>query len=79
MKSNPDKFHLLVSKNYNDAIKIKKFSNRNYKRKKLLDIQLDNKPFFDYHVSEICKKASRKLYAVGKITPYINLYIYKKN
>ena len=28
---------------------------------------------FDYHLSEICKKADRKLYALGRVTPYMNL------
>ena len=40
---------------------------------KLLGIQFNNKLFFDYHLSEICKKASRKLYALGTVTPYMNL------
>ena len=28
---------------------------------------------FDYHLPEICKKANRKLYALGRVTPYMNL------
>ena len=59
MKSNPDKCHLLVS--------------TNEEREKLLGIQFDNKLSFDYRLSEICKKASRKLYALGRAIPYMNL------
>ena len=73
MKSNPDKCHLLVSTNGNVKIRIGNFQIENTKREKLLGIQFDNKLSFDYHLSEICKKASRKLYALGRVTPYMNL------
>ena len=73
MKSNPDKCHLLVSTNDNVKIRIGNFQVENTKREKLLGIQFDNKPSFDYHLSEICKKASRKIYALGRVTPYMNL------
>ena len=73
MKSNPDTCHLLLSTNDNVAIRIGDFQIENTKRKKLLGIQFDNKLSFDYHLLEICKKASRKLYALGRVTPYMNL------
>ena len=73
MKSNPDNYHLLVSTNGNVAIRIGNFKIENTKREKLLGIQFDNKQSFDYHLSEICKKASRKCYALGRVTPYMNL------
>ena len=73
MKSNPDKYHLLVSTNDNVKIRIGNFQIENTKREKLLGIQFDNKLSFDYHLSEMCKKASRKLYALGIVTPYMNL------
>ena len=73
MKVNPDKCHLLVSTNVNVAIRIGNFRIENTKRKKLLGIKFDNKVSFDYHLSEICKEASRKLYALGRVTPYMNL------
>ena len=71
--SNPDNCHLLVSTNDNVAIRIGNFQIENIKREKLLGIQFDNKLSFDYHLSEICKKANRKLYALGRVTPYMNL------
>ena len=73
MKSNPDKCHLLISTNDNVKIRKGNFQIENTKREKLLGIQFDNKLSFDYHLSEICKKASRKLYALGRVTPYMNL------
>ena len=56
MKNNPGKCHLLLSTNDNVEIRIRNFRTENTKREKLLGIQRDNK------LSEICKKASRKLY-----------------
>ena len=68
-KSNTDKCHLLVSTNDNVEIRIGNFRIENTKRKKLFGIQFDNKLSFDYHLSEICKKTIKKLYAVGRVTP----------
>ena len=47
--------------------------NENTKMEKLLGIQFDNKLSFDYHLAEICKKASRILYTLSKVTPYTSL------
>ena len=73
MKSNPDKCHLHVSMNDNVKIRIGNFQIENTKRAKLLGIQFDKKLPFDYHLSEICKKASKKLYTLGRVTTYMNL------
>ena len=72
-KSNPDECHLLVSRNDKVKIRIGNLQTDNTKREKLLGMQFDNKLSFDYHLSETYKKASRKLYALGRVTPYINL------
>ena len=73
MKCNPDKCHLLVSTNDNVKIRIGNLQIESTQREKLLGIQFDNKLSFDCHLSEICKKASRKLYALGRVTSYMNL------
>ena len=73
MKSNPDKCHLLVSMNDNVKIRIGNFQIENTKREKFLGTQFDNKLSFNYHLSEICKKASRKLYGLDRETPYMKL------
>ena len=74
MKSNHDKCHLLVSTNDgNAAIRIGNLQTENNKREKLLGIQFNNKLPFIYHLPEICKKASRYLYALDRIAPYMNL------
>ena len=73
MKSNPDKCYLLVSTNDNVAIWTGNFQIENTKREKLWSIQFDNKLSLDYHLSEIFKKASGKLYALGRVTCYMIL------
>ena len=73
MKSNPDKCHLLVSTTDNVAIRIGNLQIENSKREKLLGMHFDNKLPFDYHLRKIRKKASRKIYALGRVTPYMNL------
>ena len=71
MKGNPEKCNLLVSANVNAAIRKENFQIENTKREKLLDTQIDNKPSFDYQISEICKKVNRKLYALVRVTSYM--------
>ena len=60
MKSNADKCHLLVISNEKVTIKTGRHEIANTKREKLLGVHLDSRLSFDYHISEICKKASRK-------------------
>ena len=40
-------------------------------RVKLLGIHIDNRLNFDYHVSQLCKKASKKLHALARIFKYV--------
>ena len=68
MKSNFDKFHLLVSSNEKVTIKIGSYENANTKLQELLGVHLDSSLSFDYHISEICKKASRKVFALARVT-----------
>ena len=43
------------------------------KREKLLGVHLDSGLSFDYHISEICKKASRKVCALARVTSGMSL------
>ena len=64
MKINADKCHLLVTAN--NPIKIKKgnFDITNSKSEKLLGVKFDHKLSFDDHISELCKKDSRKIHVL---------------
>ena len=65
MKINADKCHLLVSTNNTVKIKMGNFDITNSKSEKLLVVKFDHKlSFYDY-ISELCKKASRKIHTLS--------------
>ena len=64
MKINTDKCHLLVTTNNTVKIKIGNFDITNSKSEKLLGVKFDHKLSFDDHISELYKKASRKIHAL---------------
>ena len=70
IKINADKCHLLVSTNHPVKMKIGNFDITNCKSEKLLGVKLDHKLSFDDHISELCKKASRKIHALSRAALY---------
>ena len=40
---------------------------------KLLGVHFDNRLTFDYHISGLCKKASKKINALARVSQYMNL------
>ena len=73
MKSNADKCHLLVNTNNAINIKIGNIDINNSTCEKLLGVKFDYKLTFDDQISELCKKASRKIHALARVTPYMNI------
>ena len=73
MKSNADKYHLLVSSNKKLTIKIGSHEITNTKRGKLLDVHHESGLSFDYHISEIFKKTSRKGCMLARVTSGLSL------
>ena len=73
MKSNADKCHLLVSSNEKVTIQISSHEIANTKCEKLLDVHIDSGLSFDYLISEICKKASRKVCVLARVTSCMSL------
>ena len=71
-KGDPD---LLVSTNEETKINIGEFSIENSDCEKLLVVKIDNKLTFDCHVSDMCKKANRKINALARIAPFINMQV----
>ena len=72
-KGNPDKCRLLVSTNEKTKINTGEFSIENSDYEKLLGVKIDNKLTFGCHVSDMCKKANRKINALARIAPFINI------
>ena len=73
MKANADKCHLLVSSNESCTAKIEHFSINNSTEEKLLGVKVDSNLSFENHVTSLCKKASQKLYALARISHYMDL------
>ena len=61
--SNAEKSHLFVHSKENLEIQVSSCSIRN----ELLVIHINDNLNFDYHVNQLCKKASKKLRALAKI------------
>ena len=73
MKLNADKCHLLVlGQRCDDPVTVRIGSANvvNSYEEKLLGVQIDSKLSFENHVSKLCQKASNKLYALARISPY---------
>ena len=67
LKSNADKYHLIASSKVPVDIQISDIKVTSESRVKLLGIHINNRLNFDYHVSQPCKKASKKLDALARI------------
>ena len=74
MKINADICHLLVITNNTVTIKIGNFDITNSKSEKLLGLKFDHKLSFDDEISELCKKACRKMHALSRVACYMNLF-----
>ena len=73
LKSNADKCHLLVSSSDAVNLRVSEYHIKNSECEKLLGVKFDNKPTFEKRVTDICRKASRKIYALARIAPYMDL------
>ena len=73
LKSNADKCHLLVSSSDAVNVRVSEYDIKNSECEKLLDVKFDNKLTFEKHITDICRKASRKIYALARIAPYMDL------
>ena len=72
-KSNADKCHLLASTNDRVSMNVDGFKLDKSDTEKLLDEKFHKKLTFDDHISNICKKAGRKISALARVTPYIGI------
>ena len=63
---------MLVTTNNTVKIKAGNFEIANSKSEELLGIKFDHKLFFDDRISELCKKTSRNIHALSRIS-YMNI------
>ena len=73
MKANANKCHLLLSNNETSSIEIEGTKIVNSESEKLLGITFDSNLSFNLHLEETCKRASQKLNALARVSPYISV------
>ena len=73
MKLNPDKCHLILSGKENRGTNIGNVVIKNSRNEKLLGVFFEEKLDFGCHLENMCKKASRKLQVLTRVTPYMGL------
>ena len=73
MKADLNKCHLLLSTTDVFNFEISETVIRNSNSKKLLGVTFDNKLKFEKHIITICQRANRKLNALARLTPYMEL------
>ena len=73
LKNNVDKCHVLVSTNKPVGIKVGDYTIDNSECEKLLGVKIDVNLNFDDHISDLCNKASRKISALARVTPFLGL------
>ena len=71
LKANADKCHLIAISKVPVDIQISNIKVTSDSRVKLLGIHKDNRLNFDYHVTQLCKKTSKKLHALARIFKYV--------
>ena len=73
MKVNNGKSHLLHSDHSSAAATVDNSYIESEDEQVLLGITTDSSLTFENHINSICKKASQKLNALARITPYMNI------
>ena len=75
MKLNEDKYHLLVGGDKHESIWAKIGDARIWEsnKQKLLGVHIGRTLSLDGHVSNLCKKAGRKLSALARLSSYMTL------
>ena len=73
MKANSNKCHLITSKQSCIILKIGKINIENSTCEKQLGVKVDNKLNFNEHLDGIIKKAGRKVSALSRIFPFMDL------
>ena len=73
MKANADKWHLLVTRDADVNARIGELDVKNSREEKHLGVKIDTKFSFENHVSSLCKKASQRLHALGRVVNYMDL------
>ena len=78
MLRNENKCHFMIieptwnTRHIKERIKLRKQTIKEINKAKLLGITFDNKLTMNDHIKNICNQASGKLYALARISHYLN-------
>ena len=64
LKRYGNRYHLITSSKTPVGIKVANMTIISKEKVKLLEIHIDNRLNFDYHISQLCEKAGKKLHAL---------------
>ena len=73
LKGNADKCHFLVSTSQEVSLNLNNFKIKNSDCEKRLGIKFDSKLRFDQHITDLCRRDSRKIHALARMTPFMTL------
>ena len=73
LKGNADKCQFLVGASQEVSLNVNNFKIKNSECEKLLGVKFDSKLRFDQHITDLCRTASRKIHALARVTPFMNL------
>ena len=73
LKGNTDKCHFLVSTSQEVSLHKSIFKIKKSNCEKLLGVKFDSKLRFDQNITNLCGRASRKIHALARLTPFMNL------
>ena len=73
MIANVDKCLLILNSVEYHTIEINGFTVKNSHCEKRLGVHFDDKLKLDFHFEKLCKNANRKLHALARVTPYMDL------
>ena len=77
LKRNADKCHLISSSKTPVGIHVSNITIMSEEIVKPLGIYINNKLNFDYHISQLCKKAGKKLHALARVFKYMDISKHK--
>ena len=62
-----------VSTSQEVSLNVNTFKIKKNDCEKLLGVKFDSKLRFDQHITDLFRAASRKIYAIARVTPFMNL------
>ena len=70
LKEDSDKYHFPVSTSQEVILNVNNFKIKNRYREKLLGVKFDCKLTLDQHITDLYRRASRKIDALARVTFY---------